>query len=331
FAAAAHVTRLDIVNNRVAVVSMEPRVALGHYDKKTERYTLQSPTQGVSGNPAMMARILNVPPEKVHLLTPNVGGSFGMKNLNYPEYACILHAAKALDRPVKWTDERSTSFLSDSQGRGQKIHGELALDAEGKFLAVKISGYGNLGAYITGVAPQPLSLNIGKNMSSVYRTPLMTVDIKTVLTNTSHLGAYRGAGRPEANYFMERLIDRAADEMGINRLTLRKRNFIKPAQIPFNASSGMVYDSGDFQALFEKALDISDHANFAKRRKESRKNGKLRGIAVGSYLEVTAPPSVELGKILFEDDGSVKIVTGTLDYGQGHATPFAQVLCAQLG
>jgi carbon-monoxide dehydrogenase large subunit len=181
------------------------------------------------------------------------------------------------------------------------------------------------------VAPQPLSLNIGKNLASVYQTPLMTVDIKTVLTNTSHLGAYRGAGRPEANYFMERLIDRAADEMGISRLTLRKRNFIKTSQIPFNASSGMVYDSGDFQGVFNKALEISDHANFAKRKKESRKRGKLRGIAVGSYLEVTAPPNVELGKIVFQDDGSVKIVTGTLDYGQGHATPFAQVLTDQLG
>ncbi|HWZ39056.1 MAG TPA: molybdopterin cofactor-binding domain-containing protein, partial [Bradyrhizobium sp.] len=152
FASAAHVTKLDIVNTRVAVVSMEPRVALGHYDKASERYTLQVPTQGVSGNKAVMARILNVPPEKVRILTANVGGSFGMKNLNYPEYACILHAAKALGRPVKWTDERSTSFLSDSQGRAQLIHAELALDADGKFLAVRLSGYGNLGAFITGVA-----------------------------------------------------------------------------------------------------------------------------------------------------------------------------------
>jgi carbon-monoxide dehydrogenase large subunit len=159
----------------------------------------------------------------------------------------------------------------------------------------------------------------------------MTIDIKTVLTNTTLMGAYRGAGRPEANYFMERLIDRAADEMGINRLTLRKRNFIKPAQMPFAASSGVTYDSGDFQGVFDKALEISDHTNFAKRKKESRKRGKLRGIAVGSYLEVTAPPNVELGKIVFEDDGSVKIVTGTLDYGQGHATPFAQVLATHLG
>ncbi len=332
FASAAHVTKLDIVNTRVAVVAMEPRAALASYDRASERYTIQVPTQGVAGNRQNLAKnILKVPNEKLHLLTANVGGSFGMKNINYPEYVCILHAAKALGRPVKWTDERSTSFLSDSHGRAQKIHCELALDAEGKFLAVKVSGYGNLGAYITGVAPSPLSLNVGKNLASVYRTPLMSVDIKTVLTNTTLMGAYRGAGRPEANYFMERLIDRAADEMGVNRLTLRKRNFIRPAQMPFAASSGVTYDSGDFQGVFEKALEISDHAGFAKRKKESRKNGKLRGIAVGSYLEVTAPPGVELGKIVFEDDGSVRLITGTLDYGQGHATPFSQVLSAHLG
>jgi carbon-monoxide dehydrogenase large subunit len=332
FAGAAHVTKLDITNTRIAVVAMEPRAALASYDKSSERYTIQVPTQGVAGNRQNLAKnILKVPNEKVHLLTANVGGSFGMKNINYPEYVCILHAAKTLGRPVKWTDERSTSFLSDSHGRAGQIHGELALDAEGKFLAVRISGHGNLGAYITGVAPSPLSLNVGKNLASVYRTPLMTVDIKTVLTNTTLMGAYRGAGRPEANYYMERLIDRAADEMGINRLTLRKRNFIKPAQMPFTASSGVIYDSGDFHGVFNKALEVSDHANFAKRKKESRKRGRLRGIAVGSYLEVTAPPGVELGKILFEADGSVKLITGTLDYGQGHATPFSQVLSAQLG
>jgi aerobic carbon-monoxide dehydrogenase large subunit len=331
FASAAHVTKLDIVNNRVAVVAMEPRTALACFDKRAERYLLQVPTQGVSGNKATLARILNVPPEKVRILTANVGGSFGMKNVNYPEYTCILHAAKALARPVKWTDERSNSFLSDSQGRSQLIHAELALDAEGKFLGVRVSGYGNLGAYITGVAPVPLSINIGRNLASVYRTPLLGVDIKTVLTNTTLMGAYRGAGRPEANYYMERLIDRAADEMGINRLTLRKRNFIKPAQMPFAAASGVTYDSGDFAGVFNKALEISDHANFAKRKKESRKQSKLRGIAIGSYLEVTAPPAGELGKITFEPDDTVKLTTGTLDYGQGHATPFAQVLSAQLG
>ena len=331
FAKAAHVTKLKLVSNRIVINPLEPRSALGQFDPGTQRYTLQVCSQGVFGMKGGTANVLGTTPDKVRILTDNVGGSFGMKSQVFPENGLVLFAAKALGRPVKWTDERSTSFLSDSHGRAQKIHCELALDAEGKFLAVKVSGYGNLGAYITGVAPQPLSLNIGKNLASVYRTPAMTVDIKTVLTNTTLMGAYRGAGRPEANYFMERLIDRAADEMGINRLTLRKRNFIKPAQIPFSASSGMVYDSGDFQGVFNKAIELSDHANFARRKKESRKRGKLRGIAVGSYLEVTAPPNVELGKIVFEADGSVKLITGTLDYGQGHATPFAQVLSAQLG
>jgi aerobic carbon-monoxide dehydrogenase large subunit len=331
FASAAHVTKLDIVNTRVAVVSMEPRAALASYDRSSERFTIQVPTQGVAGNRANLAKNLKVPNDKVRVLTANVGGSFGMKNINYPEYMCILHAAKTLGKPVKWTDERSTSFLSDSQGRAQLIHAELALDSEGRFLAVRLNGYGNLGAYITGVSPGPLSLNTGKNLASVYRTPLLSVDIKCVLTNTTLMGAYRGAGRPEANYFMERLIDAAADEMGIDRLTMRKRNFVKSSQMPFAASSGVTYDSGDFQGVFNKALELSDHAGFAKRKKLSGKRGKLRGIAVGSYLEVTAPPSGELGKIVFEPDGSVKLITGTLDYGQGHATPFAQVLSSQLG
>ena len=331
FAGAAHVTKLDMENTRVVVAAMEPRSALASYDKKADRFTIQVPTQGVAGNRTNLAKNLGMPNEKVHLLTDNVGGSFGMKNVNYPEYMCILYAAKKLARPVKWTDERSTSFLSDSHGRAQQIQGELALDKDGKFVAVKISGYGNLGAYITGVAPAPLSVGVAKNLSSVYRTPLMTVDIKTVLTNTTLMGAYRGAGRPEANYFMERLIDRAADEMGINRLTLRKRNFIKPSQLPYDAASGVTYDSGDFQGVFSKALEIADYAGFARRKKESKRRGLLRGIAVGSYLEVTAPSWPELAKVIFEPNGQITLVSGTLDYGQGHASPFAQVLCDQLG
>lgn len=331
FAAAAHVTTLDIENTRVAAVPMEPRVGLASYDQQNSRYTIQLPTQGVSGNRNTLAKLLGVPTDKVRVLTGQVGGSFGMKNISYPEYVCVLHAAKTLGRPVKWTDERSTSFLSDSQGRGQQIRAELALDAGGRFLAIRLSGTGNLGAYITGVAPLPLSLNTGKNIGSVYRTPLLSVDIKCVVTNVTLMGAYRGAGRPEANYFLERLIDRAADEMGIDRLTLRKRNFIKPTQMPFTACSGVTYDSGDFAGVFGQALELSDYDGFARRKKDARKAGKLRGIAVGSYLEVTAPPNPELGKIVFEADGTVRLITGTLDYGQGHATPFAQVLSTFLG
>ena len=331
FAAAAHVTRLDIENTRVAVVAMEPRTALASWDKSSRRYTIHAPTQGVAGNGAALAQLLKVPRDQVRLLTANVGGSFGMKNIHYPEYICILHAAKALGRPVKWTDERSGSFLSDSQGRAQNIHAELALDGNGKFLAIRVSGYGNLGAYISNVSPNPLSANIAKNIASVYSTPLLTVDIKCVLTNTTLMGAYRGAGRPEANYFMERLIDRAAAELGIDRLALRKRNFVKSSQMPYSAASGVTYDSGDFAGVLGTALELSDYSGFGKRRKESRKRGKLRGIAVGSYLESTAPPRAELGKIVFEPDGMVTLVTGTLDYGQGHSTPFSQILSAQLG
>lgn len=331
FAKAAHVTKLDIVNTRLVVAAMEPRAAIASYDKASQRFTIELPTQGVAGNRTSLAKIMNVPNEKLRLLTYNVGGSFGMKNSNYPEYVCILHAARELGRPVKWTDERTTSFLSDSHGRAGDVKAELALDREGHFLALRISGYGNLGAYISGVAPLPLSINIGKNIASVYRTPLIQTDIKCVVTNTTLMGAYRGAGRPEANYFMERLIDRAADEMKIDRLTLRKRNFVKPSQIPYNAANGMTYDSGDFPGVFAKAISLADHANFAKRKRESKKRGKLRGIAVGSYLEVTAPPAPELAKIVFETDGTVKIITGTLDYGQGHATPYAQVLSTHLG
>ena len=331
FARAAHVARLDLDNTRVAVVAMEPRAGIGDYDKKRDFYTLHVPTQGVSGNRVLLATLLKVKADQIRILTGNVGGSFGMKSVNYPEYTSILHASKLLGRPVKWTDERSGSFLSDSHGRASEVTGELALDSEGNFLAVRIKGFGNVGGYLAGVMPSPLSLGIAKNIASVYKTPLIEVNIKCMLTNTSVNGAYRGAGRPEANYFMERLIERAAGEMGMDRIQLRKKNLIKSAQMPFNASSGMQYDSGDFRAVMADALKTADYAGFAKRKKESRKRGKLRGIAVGSYLEVTAPPSKELGKIVFDKDGGVTLITGTLDYGQGHASPFSQVLSDRLG
>ena len=331
FAKAAHVAKLDLDNTRVVVAAMEPRSGIGVYDPKRDFYTLHVPTQGVAGNRVLLATLLKVKADQIRILTGNVGGSFGMKSVNYPEYTCLLHAAKLLGRPVKWTDERSGSFLSDSHGRASEVHAELALDKEGNFLAVRVTGYGNVGGYLAGVMPSPLSLGIAKNIASVYKTGLIEVNIKCVLTNTTVMGAYRGAGRPEANYFMERLIERAADEMGIDRIALRKKNLIKSAQMPFMASSGMQYDSGDFPAVMANAMKTADYAGFAKRKKDSRKAGKLRGIAVGAYLEVTAPPSKELGKIVFDKDGGVTLITGTLDYGQGHASPYSQVLSDRLG
>ena len=330
FAEAAHVTRLEIVSNRVVVNPMEPRSAIGSYDPASGRWTLHVGCQGVMGLRAGLARdVLNVPPEKVRVLTGNVGGSFGMKSQVYPEYGPLLLASKLLGRPVKWTDERSESFLSDHHGRDHQRVAELALDKDGNFLAVRLTGYGNAGAYI--YPPMPATTNAVKNLIDVYKTPAMEVNSKVVFTNTTPVGAYRGAGRPEGNYYMERLIDRAAREMGLDRVGLRRRNHIRAEEMPYKAPSGMNYDSGDFSAVLAKALAAADWHGFEKRKQESARRNKLRGRGIGSYLEVTGPPSKEYGGIRFEEDGSVTMLSGTLDYGQGHATPFAQVLSERTG
>jgi carbon-monoxide dehydrogenase large subunit len=329
FAKAAHVTRLDLLNNRLVVSAMEPRAAVAAYDN--ERFTIHVGCQGAFGMKSQLVEILGVPAEKVRVLVGNVGGSFGMKAAPYPEYICILHAARALGRPVKWTDERSGSFVSDSHGRDHERTAELALDADGRFLALRLTGYGNVGAYLGFVAPLMATVNAVKNVVSVYRIPALEVSTQLMFTNTTLVTAYRGAGRPEGNYFMERLIDNAAREMGIDRLELRRRNQIKPKEIPYKHVSDQTYDSGDFPAVFKHAVELADWKGFGKRKREAKKRGKLRGLGVGSYLEVTAPPNKEMGGIRFEQDGTVTLITGTLDYGQGHAAPFAQVLSDRLG
>jgi carbon-monoxide dehydrogenase large subunit len=331
FAKAAHVTRLKLANSRVVVNAMEPRAAIGIHDPASGRFTLHAPSQGAFGMRGNMAEILKVEPKQVRILTGHVGGSFGMKSAPFPEYVCVLHAARALGRPVKWTDERSGSFVSDSHGRDHDLTAELALDADGTFLALRITNFGNMGGFLAQVAPMPSTLNTVKNVQSVYRTPLIEVSTKCMFTNTSHVSAYRGAGRPEGNYYMERVIDAAAAEMGIDRLELRRRNQIRPREIPVKTASGSTYDSGDFPGVLKHALEVADVKGFARRKRESRKRGKLRGLGIGSFLEVTAPPSKEMGGIRFEADGTVTIITGTLDYGQGHAAPFAQVLSDKLG
>ncbi|HWP25391.1 MAG TPA: xanthine dehydrogenase family protein molybdopterin-binding subunit, partial [Xanthobacteraceae bacterium] len=331
FTAAKHVVKLKLVNSRMIVNAIEPRAAIGVYDGATERFTLYTCSQGVMGLRAGLAEILGIPTEKLRVVTYNVGGSFGMKAQAYPEQVCVLHAARALGRPVKWTDERSTSFLSDNHGRDQVQTAELALDAQGRFLALRLSGHANLGGYMGAMAPQPPTLNIVRNVASVYRTPLLEVSTRCVFTNTTYVSPYRGAGRPEGNYFMERLIDYAAAQIGIDRVELRRRNQIRPRELPYKAASGQIYDSGDFPAILKRALELSDWKGFARRRRESKKRGKLRGIGLGCYLEVTAPANKEMGGIRFDADGGVTIITGTLDYGQGHATPFAQVLNEKLG
>ncbi|MBC9206709.1 xanthine dehydrogenase family protein molybdopterin-binding subunit [Roseomonas aerophila] len=332
FAGAAHVTKLDIRNNRIVVCAMEPRSAIGEYDAASERYTLHVGSQGVFGMRAGIANeLLKVPVEKLRILTGHVGGSFGMKAGAYPEYLCLLHAAKVLGRPVKWTDERTGSFLSDYHGRDHEVTAELALDAEGKFLAVRLTAMANMGAYISSVGPLMGTSGFMRNVQSNYTTPLIEIATRSFVTNTPPVTAYRGAGRPEGNYFMERLIEAAAVEMGVDAVELRRRNHIRPEQFPYAAASGNKYDGGDFTALMEQALEAADWKGFAARKAESKARGKLRGHGIGNFLECTAPPSKEMGGLRFNEDGSVTIVTGTLDYGQGHWTPFAQVLHQTLG
>jgi carbon-monoxide dehydrogenase large subunit len=330
-ARAAHVTTLSLRNSRIVVCPMEPRSAIGEFDTAEDRHVLRLGCQGVFGQRALLSGVLGVPVEKIRVLTGNVGGSFGMKASAYPEYICLLHAAKLLGRPVKWTDERSESFLSDSHGRDHEMTVELAVDAEGKFLALRVTGYGNLGAWLSNATTIPPTLNTVKNIIGVYATPLIEVSAKCMFTNTTPVGAYRGAGRPEGNYYMERMVETAAREMGIDPVELRRRNHIKPEQMPYRAPSGMVYDSGEFHIVMEMALLAADWNGYAARQADTRARGKIRGRGIGHYLEVTADAGNEMGGIRFEDDGTVTIITGTLDYGQGHASPFAQVLSDRLG
>jgi aerobic carbon-monoxide dehydrogenase large subunit len=329
FASAAHVTRLDLRNNRIVVNAMEPRSAVAQYALERGHWTLYVGCQGVFGFRNYIAGVFGVGRDRVRVLTDRVGGSFGMKQPTYAEYYCILHAARELGRPVKWTDDRSGSFLTDSHGRDAEMTAELALDRDGHFLAIRLTGFGNLGA--TYGAPGPSTRNAVRNTLGVYKTPLIEVSTKCMFTNTTPVGAYRGAGRPEANYYMERLVETAAAETGIDRVELRRRNHIPPEAMPYKAANGATYDSGEFTNLLNKALVLADWDGFAARQAESLACGRLRGRGIGDYLELTGPPGREMGGIRFEPNGDVTIITGTLDYGQGHASPFAQVLSTRLG
>jgi carbon-monoxide dehydrogenase large subunit len=331
FERAAHVTQLHLFNNRIVVNPMEVRAVVAQYEPESQRFVMHIPTQGVSGSRAAVADVLNVPPEKVRILAKNVGGSFGMKPAIFPEYICAAHAARDLGLPVKWNDTRSDSFVSDHHGRDHEFSLALALDADGHFLAVRADGTANLGAYLTGFGPLIPTVNVSKHLASCYRTPLIEVHTRGVLTNTVPTTAYRGAGRPEGNYYLERLIDTAAREMGIDAAELRRRNHIAPEQMPYKAASGATYDSGEFAAVLQEALDAADWDGFDARLADSAARGLWRGRGIGQFLEVTAPPSKELGAIRFDPDGGVTLTTGTHDHGQGHLTSFAQIVSERLG
>lgn len=331
FAQAALVARLTLDDQRLACAPLEPRAALAEFDVESGRFVLRVPSQGVMGMRASLAQAMGVQKDKVHVLTGHVGGSFGMKISVFPEYVCLLHAAQALGRPVGWADDRSTSFVSDHHGRAMYFEAELALDAEGHFTALRIDTIADMGAWPSPVGPMMPTMVLPKNVAGMYRTPAMALTSRCVTTNTAPVAAYRGAGRPEGNYVMERLIEEAARLSGRDAVDLRRRNLVRRDQMPWSTPMQTLYDDGDFHGLLDRALDAADWDGFAARRAASQAKGLLRGRGLGAFLEATAAPANEQGGLRFEPDGTVTILTGTLDFGQGHLTTLAQILVDRLG
>lgn len=330
FAGAAHVVSVEVFNQRIAAVSMEPRSATASFDAQTDRYTLHTGTQGVAGIRGQLAMCMKLEPAKLRVLTDDVGGGFGMKASSYPEYVALLVAAKTLGRPVHWAATRSESFMSDNQARDSLWNVDLALDAEGKFLALRVRGEQNAGAYLTGVAVLVPTVHIAFCLPSVYDIPHIVVDATTYLTNTVPTGPYRGAGRPEANYLLERVIEAAARKLGVDPIALRRRNLIAPTQMPYATATGQTYDSGDFPAIYERALAAADHAGFPARRAGSAARGKLRGFGVSGYLEISGGHYHEPAAIAFKN-GKLVLSIGPASNGQGHATVFRQFIADRLG
>jgi carbon-monoxide dehydrogenase large subunit len=330
FAAAKYVAAVRLVNNRVTANPIEPRCALGAYDVADGRYTLYTTSQDPhSVRTAMSASVLHVPESKIRVISPDVGGGFGMKANIYPDDVLVLWAAKRCGRPVKWTATRSESLLCDNHARDQVVYGELCLDADGKFLAIRSSAYQALGAYWWGAATAPLFWSL-MFIPSLY--DVQTIDIRTsaVFTNTTPTSVYRGAGRPEAIYLIERLVERAAQVTGIDRVELRRRNLIKPEALPYHTPTHHSYDSGEFEKMMDQCLALSDWDGFAARRKASEQQGKLRGRAVTPYIELGGVLNERM-ELRFDPGGTVTIIAGTHSHGQGHATAFAQLVAEWLG
>ena len=331
FANAAFTASLDMVQNRVVVNSMETRNAIGIFDKANDSFTLYSGNQGSGGLRSNIARILNVKPEKVRVVSSDVGGGFGMKAGLYPEQCCVLVASKIVGRPVRWSADRTEAFLADHHGRDMLTKAEGAFDKNGKILALRFTGSANLGGYLSGFAPFIPTLAGSRIFGGVYRVPAFFTHIKLYFSNTAPINAYRGAGRPEAAYYMERLMDVAAKRVGIDRIEIRRRNLIAPDELPYKNWWGVEFDSGDYPRLLEEGLKRANYAAFVGRRKEAEARGMKRGFGVAYYVEITAAAGSEPARVQFTDNGGVEILVGTQSNGQGHETAFAQVVAEKLG
>jgi carbon-monoxide dehydrogenase large subunit len=345
FSSATQVASIDIVNNRLIANAMEPRSAIGEYDSGRDEHTLYTTTQNPHVIRLLMgAFVLGIPEHKLRVIAPDVGGGFGSKIFHYAEEAIVTWAAKKVKRPIKWTAERSESFISDAHGRDHITHAELAMDDNGIFLGLRVSTRANLGAYLSTFGPAVPTYLYATLLAGTYKTPAIYAEVKGMFTNTVPVDAYRGAGRPEASYLLERLVSRAAKVAGLDSIEIRRRNFIQPEDFPYQTPVALEYDTGDYGAAVDKALELGDYDNFARRKDESAKRGKLRGVGISTYIEACgiAPSNVagalgaraglyEAGTVRVNPTGSVTVLTGSHSHGQGHETTFAQLVTEALG
>ena len=335
FEGAAHVTRLDFVVSRVAAAPLEPRGGVGEFDRRSGRYTLYTGIQAPHGLRTLLAeQVFRVPQSAVRVVTGEVGGSFGMRSGIYPEMVLVLWAAKRLGRPVKWTSDRREGFVTDEHGRDNVTSVELALDAGGKFLALRVDLMVNIGAYLTPRSAGPATNNVG-GVAGVYTTPAIHLTSTGVYSNTTPTGPYRGAGRPEATYAIERVIDVAARELGIDPIELRRRNLIPASSMPFKTGLVFTYDCGDFTRVMDMALALADQPGFERRRAEARQRGKLLGLGLANPIEVAGGPytgvNPDTAEMRVNPDGSVSLFAGSTSMGQGNQTAFAQIVSDKLG
>jgi carbon-monoxide dehydrogenase large subunit len=330
FARAAHVVKHRFVINRVTAMTMEPRGSIGDYNAADGRYTVYTTLQRAHPFRSELSQnVLKVPENKIRVIAGDIGGSFGMKSAVYNEVALVLFGAKVTGRPVKWISTRSEAFLSDAQARDNITEAELALDNDGTFLGLRVKTLAAVGAYLQTGMPACTG-NLG-TLAGVYRTPAIHVDFTAVFTNTNPMRPYRGNGRPESAYVIERMVDLAADELGVDPAELRRRNYIPPSAMPFKTGLTFTYDSGEFEKSMDMALKLADVAGFAKRRTESKKHNKLRGLGFSNTIERAAAASPEGAEIRFDRSGTATIFSGSVTQGQGHETVFKQLVCDRLG
>jgi aerobic carbon-monoxide dehydrogenase large subunit len=345
FAAAPHVTTLELTNNRLAPNAMETRASIGDYDPGTGDYKLYTTSQNPHLSRLLIsAFVMGIPENKLTVVAPDVGGGFGSKIYHYGEEAAVLAASKALERPVKWVADRSEAFLSDAHGRDHVTKIQLALDKQGNFLALRTETLANVGAYLSNFSTATPTFLHGTLMAGPYRTPLVYVNVKAVFTNTAPVDAYRGAGRPEATYSIERVVDKAAQELGIDPLEIRRKNFIQPDQYPYTTPVGLVYDTGNYNATLDKMIALGDIAGFEKRAAASKAKGKLRGIGYSTWIEACgiAPSNLvgvlgarvglyDAATVRVNATGNISVMTGAHSHGQGHETVFPQIVADMLG